>query len=323
MSVAYIGKITSLNEIDNADFLLQGEVVCGRGGKWSVVVRKGDFEAGDTCEVYLQDALLPEEDRFSFMESSGYRVRMMRLRGVPSEALVMPTTEKTEGLQVGEAIDHLVGVEKYRKPVPNSSGQIVGAFPTGVPKTGEPNFQTVPEMVEALQGKPYYVAEKADGTSATLFCIGGEVGICSRNWQVEAKPSNFYWAVASQYDVEALKEYAPIAVQFEIVGPGIQGNPLGLEKKEGRLFSVYFPDEHEYGGLLNVEGVSHLLGMPMVRVLDVGNSFDYTTDELRDVADGTYPNGRPREGIVVRPQEPMRVMGEALSFKVINLEYRD
>ncbi len=47
-------------------------------------------------------------------------------------------------------------------------------------------------------------------------------------------------------------------------------------------------------------------------------------DDLRRMAAGTYrESGRTREGLVFRQTVPLRVGSERLSFKVVNLEYKE
>ena len=155
--LVYIGKIIEVKEIPGANKIEAVTAVCGSGGKWSGVVQKNQFVIGDLCEVYLQDSLLPQIPKFSFMEKHKYRIKMSRFLGVPSEALIMPLT--IDG-HVGYDITDLVGVTKYEKPMPAYiGGDILGNFPSFVPKTDEPNFQRVPEMVQA-QEQEYYATIK-------------------------------------------------------------------------------------------------------------------------------------------------------------------
>lgn len=51
---------------------------------------------------------------------------------------------------------------------------------------------------------------------------------------------------------------------------------------------------------------------------------DYTDEELRKMAEGVYAGtDTQREGIVVRPIEVIRIDGRRLSFKVLNLNYKN
>ena len=44
---------------------------------------------------------------------------------------------------------------------------------------------------------------------------------------------------------------------------------------------------------------------------------------LRVFAEGKYPDGGQREGIVVRPMRTKRLLNERVSFKILNLKYKD
>lgn len=317
--LAYIGKVAEIVSIEGAERVEAATVVCGRGGKWSGVVQRGQFTPGDFVEVYLQDALLPEEERFGFMANKKYRVRMMRFLGVPSECLIMPVKY---GGEVGQDITDIARVSKYEKQIPpNMSGEIAGAFPPFVPKTDEPNFQSARHLVDALVGWPWVATQKADGTSGTAFNYNGRFGVCSRNWELR-DGNNVYWLVARKY---SLRELLPsgYAVQWETVGPGIQKNPLGLPAVDGLLFNVYYIHERRYVGHDEVRAWARYFSMPMVKEVRAGESFDLSDDELRELAEGTYQNGKQQEGIVIRPVTEQIVAGDRLSFKVINLLYKE
>ena len=323
--VAYIGRVQSVNAIPDADRIESLEVVCGLGGKWRGTAVKGSFSEGDVCEVYLQDALLPPNERYGFMEKHHWRVRMMRLRGVPSECLIMPVTEITDGLAVGTDIADMYGITKYEKPVPAQiAGDIAGNFPSFIPKTDEPNFQTAPHLVEALVGNEYYITVKADGSSGTAYWHEGSLHCCSRNWELKDNPSTAAWILARKYNLHRLSEIQQYAIQFEIVGPRIQGNAMGLDDIDMRVFNVYDIEEQEYAGWEDVISVCQFLGVPTVNVTQSGYYFPaYSEDDLRKLAEVRYENGAHAEGIVVRPTESMRINGERVSFKVINLLYRE
>lgn len=320
MGLVYIGKVLKIEDIPGADFIERLDVVCGKGGKWSGCAQKGQFQVGDLCQVYLQDSLLPQTDEFAFMEKHKYRVRMMRLRGVPSECLIMPQTLIG---QVGDDVTSLAGVERYVKPLPlGMGGEMVGAFPSFIPKTDEPNFQAVPELVEALWEQPFYATVKADGTSTTAYRLDDHFGVCSRNWEMRESDTNVQWHVANTY---RLRDLLPdgIAVQWETVGPRIQNNPMGLKEPDGLLFDVWYIREHRYGTPTELAAIASLLQMDTVSILDCGKTFGMDDEQLRKYAEGRYPNGRQREGVVIRSMVERRVNGDRLSFKVLNLNYKD
>lgn len=322
--LAYIGQVTHIYPIPGADFIESLEVVCGPGGRWRGTAKKGDFDPGDRCEVYLQDALLPQSERFAFLEARHWRIRMVRLKGVPSECLIMPLTDTTASLEVGVDITDLAGVTKYEKPLSaNIGGDILGHFPSFVPKTDEPNFQRAPDLVAALQGRPFYATLKADGSSGTVFWDrDGTVHACSRNFELKERPDTAVWQLVARYNLA--QQRLPLALQFEIVGPGVQKNRLGLKELELRLFNVWHIEQRRYLDFADMLAVARSLGLPVVDLVEVGEAFTLRDDEaLRRYAERSYPNGATAEGVVIRPTQEMQVDGERLSFKVINLLYRD
>lgn len=313
--LVYIGKITQILPIEKADRIESVEVVCGKGGRWRGTVQKGQFKEGDICQVYLQDTLVPQIEEFAFMEKNKWRVKMMRLRGVPSEVLIMPQSIKGD---VGDDITVLTNVMKYNKPIPVSmGGEIYGNFPSFIPKTDEPNFQKVPEMIEFLMGKMFYSTVKVDGSSATVYKYDGHFGCCSRNWERKETDNNIIWTLAKKYGMDELDD--GIAIQFEVAGPGIQKNTMGLEEVQPFLFNIYDIKNHKY-----ISSVASILpNIPRVPILETA-IFNFSNDEeLRKYAEGKYQNGKQREGIVIRPTEESYIGNSRVSFKVLNLLYKD
>lgn len=321
--VAYIGKIIDIQPIKKADFIVSAEVVCGQGGKWLGTIPKDQYEIGELVEVYLQDAILPETDEFAFMEQYKYRVSMRRFKKVPSECLIWKLHPMTDNPQVGDVIP---GIGKYEKPIPAQlAGQVVGGFPTSIiPKTDEPNFQTVPDMIAALKGKPFYSTVKADGSSGTIYRLRNEhFGVCSRNLELKPDDKNAFWLIAQKYD---LLHTLPNdhAVQFELCGPGIQKNHLGLPKLDMRVFNVWDINNRKFLDADQMFDFANSLKLPTVEVLAWNIPFLFESDEeLRKYAEGKYESGYHREGVVIRPMQETMVNGERLSFKVINLNFKD
>ena len=327
--LVYIGKVLEVIPIPDADRIESLDIDAGAGGRWRGTALKSQFQAGDFCQVYLPDSLLPHTEDLAFMESHKWRVRMIRLRGVPSEVLVMPQTIVGE---VGDDVTELAEVTKYEKPIhPSLSGVVIGSFPSFIPRTDEPNFQQVPELVAALRGKLFYGSTKVDGSSATVFLQDGVLHCCSRNLDLKDASNNVIWQIARKYKMENVLKtlyetmnYSNFAIQFEVVGPGAQGNPLGLSQHEPRMFDVYDITEHEYLDPRTMHLVAKTYNIPAVEIIDMGRIFDFPDDEwLRKYAEGVYPNGVQREGVVIRSLDNERVDGVRVSFKVCNLLYKE
>jgi RNA ligase (TIGR02306 family) len=316
--LVYIGKIIAIDAIPNADQIVSATVVCGHGGKWKGVVRKAELGLLDLCEVYLPDALVPEDDmRLQFLKNSNWRVKMRRFRGAPSEVVIMPLIDPWTEFWVGFDLTEFKGVTKYTKPVPvHLQGLAKGNFPAFIPKTDELNYQRHGDLVDQLVGMPYYITEKADGSSTTAYRYKGEFGLCSRNLELEYNPSNGYWQVCKKYNVEE-KLPEGFALQWETCGPGIQGNPMGLTEIEGFAFSGYNIAEHKYLSKYQLEKLCNDLQFPMCPVLAEGDAF--SSQGIEVLGEGKYSNANEREGVVVRSQDNVGTM--PISFKVINLGY--
>lgn len=313
--LAYTGKIIAIDNIPGADFIACATVVCGQGGRWKGVVRKADYHVGMLVTVFLPDAVIPKSDDMKFMEKSGWRVKMQRFKGAPSEVVIVPLKVPSE---VGEDCTQALGVTKYYKTVPSDlHGVAKGPFPSFVPKTDEPNYQSVPEMVEALVGHSFVVTEKVDGSSTTAYRYQEQFGVCNRNLELERDEDNGYWKVALQY---RLDEKLPegYALQWETCGPGIQKNPMGFREVAGLAFSAYDIEKRMYLTFIEFHRLCDTIGFPMVKALKMEEHF--CKENIETMGEGCYASGKPREGVVVRSIEN-HFGHKPISFKIMNLSY--
>jgi RNA ligase (TIGR02306 family) len=252
------------------------------------------------------------------MERHRWRVKMCRFKGVPSECLII---KGAPDLPIGTDLSEALGVTKYEKPMPASmQSEAVDNFPSFIPKTDEPNFQTVPELVARMGSEPWYASEKADGTSCTVWNDTKGMHVCSRNWELkeftESGKGNSYWETARKFKMEQIPQ--GFALQFEIVGPGIQVNPMGLKELEPRAFTLWDIEARRKITLSFLLNICLDLKIPLAPCVDI--AYDgklMSEDELRAMAEIKYPNGKNGEGIVVR------ALDSSWSFKVISLLYKD
>jgi RNA ligase (TIGR02306 family) len=323
--LAYIGKIIELKAIPNADFIVAATVVCGQGGKWRGIVNKNEYSIGNKCIVYLPESVIPENEEMAFMAKHKWRVKQMRFKGVASECLIMPLTHFISyGNDIGYDCTKDLDVKRFFKPIPaNLACDAIGLFPYFVPKTDEPNYQSVLQLVELLQDKPYIITEKCDGSSTTAFKKNNHFGVCSRNFELKPKESNGYWQIVRKYKLE---ERLPkdFAVQWETCGPGIQSNPMGLKEIDGFAFNVYDIKADKYLNYTDFYNfVLHTLKMPIVRCLEIGQTFDKSKIEIFSEYFYDENNKFPIEGIVIRSQDNLIDNRKPISFKVINLNYEN
>ena len=250
---------------------------------------------------------------------------MVRLRGVPSECLIMPLTDDIQGLEPGTDITELAGVTKYEKPMPaNIGGDIRGRFPLVHPENRRTQFS-----VPYLRWSQHWSASRSMPRSRPMAAAApstgmtrGAVRACSRNFELKDRPDTAVWQLVRKYDLE--HRSLPLALQFELVGPGIQKNRLGLKEMDLRLFSVWRIDQRRYLDFDEMLSFAQSLGLPMVELVEIGASFDLQDDEvLRRYAERTYANGATARRCCHSPFERNTGQWRAPGFKQINLLYRD
>lgn len=318
MKLAVIGVVSATNLINGADRIHQAIVDCADAGVWSGVVGK-DILTGAKVLVFLQDAILPQWQRWSFMEKHKWRVRMARFKGVPSECVIVPVEGHETALEPGADLTESLGVVKHEKPIPAAiAGDVRGNFPSFIPKTDEENFQRIRDLETLMAGWDWVATLKYDGTSCTAWNDEEGMHVCRRNLELkeftESGKGNVYWQAARKYGLERIPP--GLALQFEVIGPGIQGNPCGLEELKMAAFTLHSTVDQErchFGSLVHL---CQSLNLPMAEVVASGHGY-VAPDTLRHMAGAlAYQNGKPAEGVVVRS------INNAFSFKVINLDYK-
>jgi len=338
MPSATIQKIIALDQIEGADRILLASVL-----GWKCVVSKSDnFRLGDLVIFIEIDSVVPEKPEFEFLRKANFRVKTMKLRGQVSQGLVLPIVPHLDpsGLVEGVDVSEALGVIHYEKPIPiHMKDMIAGSFPTHlVPKTDEVRIQSAPGLLEEIKGLPIYITTKVDGTSATYILHDNKFYICSRNniiKDTEENKDNLYVAMAYKYDIEAGLRHIErktlgrnLAIQGEIAGPGIQGNPMGLKEVQLFVFNIYDVGRRTYLGIDDLKFATEMMNLQTVPVVSVDIILvdNITLDKLLEMSTGTYNStNKPREGIVIRPmvETYSQELKGRLSFKVINPEYEE
>lgn len=329
--LASIQKISHTRPIEGADRI---EAIGVLG--WECVSKKGEFRKGDPCVYFEIDSLLPEDPRYEFLQSSSYRkdlkkyrLRTVRLKGQLSQGLALPISLFPEANNLPEGYDltDILGVDKYEPPIPAQIQGDARTFSWPIGKTDEPRVQSEEGrlLLERLKGNPYYISLKLDGTSCTFIVDprDDEYHVCGRNYSYRRSPSHSFWIVSDRHNIEeGLRSLGDIALQGEIVGPGIQKNRMGLKNLDFYVFNVVRVSTSRRLPLDESMSVAESLGLKFVPVLERGDNFSYSDADLLDRARGKYidffPDARRNqdmEGIVVRS------MCGSMSFKAINNEF--
>lgn len=324
---ASIQKIIDISLHPNADSL---EIASVLG--WKCIVRKGEFKKDDYVVFVSIDSLVPDADWSKFLNGHN-KIRTIKLRGEISQGLILPVSILPDSITLEEGLDvsEPLGILHYEKSIHSLlSGGAKGNFPSHlVSKTDEVLIQNYPKLLNEIAGLPTVITSKYDGTSATYIWNDGTFMVCSRNTEKKLDSDNVYTMIANKYNLASRMEKLNrnLAIQGEIIGPGIQGNKVGLDEVDIRVFQIFDLDKRQFLPLEEmITTCTNLSTLLIAEILEIKEKFDYTLEELIEKAKGSYTetgDKYPREGIVVRPLMPTYspTINRNLSFKVINVEY--
>lgn len=190
--LATIRTIDDIQPIPGADAIEVATI-----GGWKVVVKKGDFVAGNHalfCEI---DSWVPTEvapflskgkEPRQYNGVKGERLRTIKLRGQLSQGLLLPIMADATGLFIdgaGDFVFHLgsdieewqdvtelLGIQKWERPMnAQLAGLCRGNFPSFIRKTDQERCQNLRrEIADAYINRDWFeVTEKLDGSSMTVY----------------------------------------------------------------------------------------------------------------------------------------------------------
>ena len=316
---------------------------------WQCVVNKGQFSVGDDAVYFEIDSFLPIRPEFEFLRTSsykktdimgeGFRLRTQKFRGQVSQGLLLPVSAFPElydkqmyGYKVGDDVTELLGVKKWEiEERATTGGTVIGTLPTDVPHTDETRVQSEPGLIQEFTGLNYYISTKMDGSSHSISIDENGFHVCGHNYEYKDDgSSSFYELVKERGYKEKMEQLMnscgmkTLTIQGELCAPGIQKNRLRLQKPEWYVFTVCVDGKRV--SLQVMQNICVALGMVTVPIEEVGVDLQAkypTVESLLERADGEYPNGGKKEGIVVRPATPVysKTIGDYLSMKVVNNKY--
>ena len=281
----------------------------------------------------------------------GERLRTIKLRGQVSQGLLLSLRDPvvyrallgSNDWYEGQDHTEFLDIQKWEAPIPAQlQGQAAGTFPTSlIPKTDQERIQncfgeiqkrakrfatekvwnaetqTLEEhpvvVAEDFKGTTYEVTMKLDGSSCTIFRWEGELRVCSRNLELkinEENKDNTFVAMALK-----IGDRIPdgIAVQGELMGPGIQGNREGFTEHKFFVFDMFDINKHEYVPPVYCRMNCHLLELDHVPVITVDANAPTSVEEGLALAEGPSINHKIREGLVWKCNED-----PSFSFKTIS-----
>ena len=338
--LASIQRVWKIEPIEGADRIEPAHVL-----GWQCVVNKGQFKPMDVGVYFEIDSFLPLRPEFEFLRASsykktdimgeGFRLRTMRFRGQLSQGLLLPLSQFPEipaDAAIGDDVTELLGVRKWEiEERATTGGIVIGTLPYDIPHTDETRVQEQPELINAFAGLEYYISTKMDGSSHSLGIDENGFHVTGHNYEYKDDGSSSFYELVKERryrkemeDFVRAQELKTLTIQGELCAAGIQQNRLRLTKPEWYVFTIR--EEEKRVGLKRMLKICKTLKMTPVPIEEVGTDLPAkypSVEALLARADGDYPNVGKKEGIVVRPTEPVfcPLISASLSMKVVSNKY--
>ncbi len=338
--IASIQRIWEIEAIEGADRIELAKVL-----GWQCVVNKGQFKPMDLAVYFEIDSFLPIRPEFEFMRASsyrktdvmgeGFRLRTMKFRGQISQGLLLPISQFPEisvDIELGTDVTKLLGVRKWEiEEKVTTGGTVIGTLPPDVPHTDETRVQAEPDLIGDFAGLEYYITSKMDGSSHSVSLDEEGFHVTGHNYEYKDDGKSSFYDLVKRDCIEdkVLKYYKEhnlklLTIQGELCAPGIQQNRLRLTRPEWYVFTIRLDGKRV--GLKKMQEICKEMELLMVPLEEVGTDLPSkypTVEALLKRADGEYPRGGKKEGIVIRPTEPVfcERINAALSMKVVSNKY--
>ncbi len=318
--LASVRRIAAIFPIPGAD-----AIECAQVDGWKVVIKKGEFQIGDLAIYFEIDSWMPQsiapflcKNEREYQGVRGERLRTVKLRGQLSQGLLLPAQP---GMQEGDDVTELLGIKKWEPQIVEGSGKVMAPLPGFIPRTDQERVQNlIPQLAEwSAQGAQWEVTEKLDGSSMTVFWYQGEFGVCSRNCQLSPEDGGAFWSAAQALQLQQLLQAdgRALALQGELIGPGIQGNRYQLNKAAWFMFDIYDIQAGRYFSVAERQAFAQQHNLPHCPQLGSTTLTQADCDALLQQAEGksVLCATVEREGLVFK-----RLDSED-SFKAISNRY--
>lgn len=327
--MATVRRIDAIEQIEGADAIEVAVI-----GGWRVVVKKGEYTPGQLavyCEIdsWVPTTIAPfltREGHYpkEYKGVQGERLRTKKLRGVISQGLLLPLF--SEGAIEGDDVSEQLGIQKWEPPEEFRSADAKGVFPHFLRKTDQERCQNLKRTIEDAYDDVllFEVTEKLDGSSMTVYFHEDQVGVCSRNLDLKESEDNTFWKTAhASGAIKELELYCrlterQLALQGELVGPGIQQNKYGLREHAYFIYDIFDIDKQKYLLPSQVYEIMNILRLKHVPVLHFSTDLrsPEISEMLEDAEDKSVLNAKTeREGVVYK------CLDRDLSWKAISQKW--
>ena len=338
--LASIQRIWKIEPIEGADRIELAHIL-----GWQCVVNKGQFREMDLAVYFEVDSFLPIAPEFEFLRASsyrktdimgeGFRLRTMKFRGQISQGLLLPVSAFPAipaDAELGTDVTEILGVKKWEiEERITTGGTMIGTLPYDIPHTDETRVQAEPDLIRAFAGLEYYISTKMDGSSHSVGIDENGFHVTGHNYEYKDDGNSPFYELVKSMDLQAKMEafatannLSTFTIQGELCAPGIQKNRLKLTKPAWYVFTIR--ENGKRVGLTRMLEVCEKLQLESVPIEEIGTDLPVkypTVEALLERADGNYPKGGTKEGIVIRPTEPgyCELVSGALSMKVVSNKY--
>lgn len=196
-------------------------------------------------------------------------------------------------IEEGFDLTELLGIKKWEPPESGAvrAGNARGNFPHFLQKTDQERAQNIGRSISQSfeNGEEFEVTHKRDGSSITVYYLDGEVGVCSRNLElkIEDNEGDFVRTATELGLLDALKSLQMnIAVQGELVGPGVNGNRGKFSKHDIHVFDIWDIDARKHllpGERMVVFNLLVEHGFKGGHVPVIHEAFKLPTDNVREL----------------------------------------
>ncbi|ASV44479.1 putative RNA ligase [Salicola phage SCTP-2] len=286
----------------------------------------------------------------------GLRLKTIKLRGVVSQGLALPINYFPEVMEYARHnggiesvcserhdLSELLSVEKYEIPDMGTGARPAGDYPFFVPKTDEERLENLyNEYSEDYKDTWFTPTMKLDGSSTTLVYVNNDNlfydtvdvdsenndqwFVCSRNLALCPDTESFFWK-GWQYNsvMDNLVDWCrkndhQLAVQGELMGPGIQGNKEQFNTYRVYVFRMFDITNQTFLTLDETKQICDQIGaetVPVFEPIQLFTEYD-NLEAIMKRADGKSINYKNREGLVyINDDDP----NNRVSFKTISHKF--
>jgi RNA ligase (TIGR02306 family) len=321
---------------------------------WQCVVKRGQFQVGESCIFIPPDAVLPDslvkELQVENYLSSGNRVKVVRLRKEMSYGLLI---KNKYNFPVGPDVSKELNITKYTpvKKFKSSKAGAASRHPLWVPYIDIEHGNNYSNTLSLLE-ENIYVYEKIHGTNSSIGFVDGELIVSSRNVNrhpphkyiqpsllkriltlgfakpkklidEDAKRNNWFWYPTTLLSVKKFIEenknkYKQFFLYGEVFGAPVQSLTYGFNDLQYRCFDMYADGkwlDHD-----TVESICLEYNIPYVKCLYQGK---YDLDKIKEIANSPSTISlipQIKEGVVVKTKDRSVVL-KFISDAYYELQY--